>query len=167
LRRNARNRHKALLDAGIVRKKSGFLPSISLWRNGTMRRSNFLQKRGMSTPVLIVDDSAMARKMLQRALPANWDVEITHASNGHEAIAAYRAGKAAVMFLDLTMPDMDGYAVLEALRRENLNCFVVVVSADIQPLAQDRVKQLGAIGFVRKPVTAEKLEPLLKEYGVL
>ena len=121
----------------------------------------------MSTPVLIVDDSAMARKMLERALPSGWDVQITHAANGNEALAAYRAGKAAVMFLDLTMPDMDGYQVLEALRREQLNCFVIVVSADIQPLAQDRVKRLGAIGFVRKPVTAEKLVPLLKEYGVL
>jgi len=120
----------------------------------------------MPIPVLIVDDSAMARKMLERALPAGWDISITHAANGHEALAAYRAGKAAVMFLDLTMPDMDGYEVLETLRREHLDCFVVVVSADIQPLAQERVKKLGAIGFVRKPVTAEKLEPLLKEYGV-
>jgi len=120
----------------------------------------------MSTPVLIVDDSAMARKMLQRALPADWDVEVTHAANGHEAIEAYRAGKAAVMFLDLTMPDMDGYQVLETLRRENLDCFVVVVSADVQPLAQARVMELGAIGFVRKPVTAAKLAPILEEYGV-
>jgi len=121
----------------------------------------------MSTPVLIVDDSAMARKMLQRALPNDWDVEVTHAANGVEALQAYRAGKAAVMFLDLTMPDMDGYQVLETLRRESLDSFVIVVSADVQPLAQERVKQLGAIGFVRKPVTAEKLAPLLREYGVL
>jgi hypothetical protein len=34
-------------------------------------------------------------------------------------------------------------------------------------MAQERVKQLGAIGFVRKPVTAEKIAPLLEEYGVL
>lgn len=121
----------------------------------------------MSTPVLIVDDSAMARKMLQRALPADWDISVTHAANGNEAMAAYREGKAAVMFLDLTMPDMDGYQVLEALRRESLDSFVIVVSADMQLLAQERVRKLGAIGFVCKPVTAEKLTPLLKEYGVM
>jgi CheY-like chemotaxis protein len=121
----------------------------------------------MRTPVLIVDDSAMARKMLQRALPAHWDIEVSHAANGIEALDAYRAGKAAVMFLDLTMPDMDGYQVLRTLRRESLDCFVIVVSADVQPMAQERVKQLGAIGFVRKPVTAEKIAPLLEEYGVL
>ena len=37
------------------------------------------------------------------------------------------------MFLDLTMPEMDGFEVLETLRAEGLNCLVVVVSADIQP----------------------------------
>lgn len=121
----------------------------------------------MTTPVTVVDDSALARKMLIRALPADWEVDITQAANGHEALAAYRAGRAGVMFLDLQMPDMDGYQVLETLRRENLDSFVVVVSADIQPLAQQRVKDLGAIGFVRKPVQADEIGSLLRQYGVM
>jgi len=109
----------------------------------------------------------MARKMLIKALPASWDVEISQAGNGVEAMEAYRAGKAAVMFLDLTMPVMDGYQVLEALQKEDLNSFVIVISADIQPIAQQRVKDLGAIAFVKKPVTSEVLEEVLKKYGVL
>lgn len=109
----------------------------------------------------------MARKMLIKALPASWDVEISQAGNGVEAMEAYRAGKAAVMFLDLTMPVMDGYQVLEALQSEDLNSFVIVISADIQPIAQQRVKDLGAIAFVKKPVTSEVLEEVLKKYGVL
>jgi two-component system chemotaxis response regulator CheY len=121
----------------------------------------------MSVPVLVVDDSAMARKMLIKALPPSWDVEISQAGNGVEAMDAYRAGKAAVMFLDLTMPVMDGYQVLEALQKEDLNSFVIVISADIQPIAQQRVKDLGAIAFVKKPVTSEVLEDVLKKYGVL
>lgn len=121
----------------------------------------------MGLPVLIVDDSAMARKMLARALPQDLDVELSQAANGLEALEACHAGKAALMFLDLTMPEMDGFGVLETLRREQLECFVVVVSADIQPIAQQRVRDLGAIGFVQKPVTAEKLAPILREYGLL
>ena len=109
----------------------------------------------------------MARKMLVRSLPAEWDVELRQASNGVEALAAYRQGDVDVMFLDLTMPEMDGFEVLETLRAEGLNCLVVVVSADIQPEAQERVKRLGAIAFVKKPVAAEKLGPVLREYGVL
>ncbi|WP_148715154.1 response regulator [Chitinolyticbacter meiyuanensis] len=120
----------------------------------------------MPTPILVVDDSVMARKMLIKALPPSWDVEITQAGNGIEALAAYRAGKAEVMFLDLTMPEMDGYTVLETLQREGLNSFVVVVSADIQPMARERVRQLGAVAFVKKPVDAAQIEAILREYGI-
>ncbi len=121
----------------------------------------------MPLPVLVVDDSATARKMLIKALPAEWDVEITEASNGEEALQAYRAGKAAVMFLDLTMPGLDGYGVLEALRKEDMNSLVIVVSADIQPRARERVLSMGAIAFVKKPVNAETIASVLREYGVL
>jgi len=119
----------------------------------------------MPVSVLVVDDSAMARKMLIKSLPAHWEMEITQASNGVEAVEAYRAGKAEIMFLDLTMPIMDGYQVLETLRQEDMNSLVIVVSADIQPIAQQRVKSLGAIAFVKKPVTSEVIESVLKEYG--
>jgi len=120
----------------------------------------------MPTRILVVDDSAMARKMLIKSLPAAWDVEIQQASNGMEAIAAYRSGEFDVMFLDLTMPEMDGFQVLEALRREELNCLVIVVSADIQPAARERVRQLGAIAFVPKPIDPDKVRTVLHEYGV-
>ncbi|WP_428825367.1 response regulator [Azonexus sp. IMCC34842] len=121
----------------------------------------------MSVSVLVVDDSPIARKMLIRALPADWDIEITQATGGAEALAAYRAGKVEVMFLDLTMPDIDGYQVLETLRREDMNCLVIVVSADIQPAAVDRVLAMGAIAFVRKPVDATKIEAVLRQYGIV
>ncbi|HRI90610.1 MAG: response regulator [Candidatus Accumulibacter sp.] len=121
----------------------------------------------MSVSVLVVDDSAMARKMLIRALPPDWDITITQASNGAEALARYRQGVVDVMFLDLTMPEMDGYQVLETLRREDLNCLVIVVSADIQEAAQARVRAMGAIAFIKKPVDAERIKAVLKEYGLL
>jgi CheY-like chemotaxis protein len=121
----------------------------------------------MATPITIVDDSAMSRKLMVRALPPGWDVSITQATNGVEALEAYRDGKADVMFLDLTMPVMDGYEVLETLKREGLNSFVIVVSADIQPKAQERVMGLGAMAFVRKPVSTEEISRILREFGII
>ena len=121
----------------------------------------------MSVSVLVVDDSPMARKMLIRSLPPNWDIEISQAGNGLEALEAYRAGKVDVMFLDLTMPEMDGYQVLETLRKEDLNCLVIVCCADIQPRAQERVLGMGAIAFIKKPVDAQKIEAVLKKYGIV
>lgn len=108
----------------------------------------------------------MARKMLIKSLPPEWDIDIRQAGSGAEALHAYREGKVDVMFLDLTMPDIDGYQVLETLRREDLNCLVVVVSADVQEKALTRVLDLGAIAFVKKPVDAQKLQAVLKQYGI-
>lgn len=120
----------------------------------------------MGLPVLVVDDSTLARRLLINALPDAWDIDVSQASNGSDAIAAYREGRASVMFLDLTMPGMTGFDVLETVRAEGLDSFVIVVSADIQPEARARVKALGAVAFVEKPVSSEKLLPILKEYGL-
>jgi len=121
----------------------------------------------MTVSVLVVDDSPMARKMLVKALPPDWDVEVTQVGSGVEALAIYRAGRVDVMFLDLTMPEMDGYQVLETLRSEDLNCLVIVVSADVQPRARERVLNLGAIDFIKKPVDAQKIETVLRLYGIV
>lgn len=120
----------------------------------------------MPVSILVVDDSPIARKMLIRALPANWDVEITQAATGADALTTYRSGKIDVIFLDLTMPEMDGYEVLKTLRHEDPNCLVIVVSADVQPKAQERILQLGAISFIKKPVEATKIEAVLKQHGI-
>lgn len=120
----------------------------------------------MALPVLVVDDSALARKLLINALPDDWDVEVSEAVNGTEALAAYREGRASVMFLDLTMPGMTGFAVLAQLRAEGADTAVIVVSADVQAGAKERVKAGGAIAFVEKPVSAQKIELVLREYGL-
>ena len=121
----------------------------------------------MATPILICDDSSFARKQMARALPKDWDVEITFAENGQEGVDAIRAGKGEVVFLDLTMPVMDGYGALEIIKKEDLPAMVVVVSGDIQPEAMARVKQLGAMDFIKKPINEEKITLVLTEFGIL
>lgn len=121
----------------------------------------------MPTRILIVDDSPFARKLLQKALPSGPAVEVSQVGSGREAVEHCRTGRVDVMFLDLTMPDMDGYQVLEALRRNGSRCLVIVVSADVQPEAQERVRQLGAAAFVRKPADASRIQATLRDHGVL
>lgn len=120
----------------------------------------------MGIPVLICDDSNMARKQVARSLPPGWDVDITFATNGLEGLEAIKEGKGEVTFLDLTMPEMDGYGVLEHVHKEGLNAIIVVISGDIQPEAHERVKSLGAVDFIKKPVSKEKLLSVLNTYGL-
>lgn len=121
----------------------------------------------MTIPLLICDDSSMARKQVARSLPPEWDVDITYAVNGVEGIEAIRQGKVEMVFLDLTMPEMDGYEVLELVKQEKHKAIVIVISGDIQPEARERVMKLGALEFIKKPINQEKLEEVLRTYGLL
>lgn len=120
----------------------------------------------MSTRLLICDDSNMARKQVARSLPDGWDVDISFAVNGAEGIEAIKAGKGDVLLLDLNMPVMDGYEVLETIVKEDLPTLTIVISGDIQPEAHQRVTSLGALDFIQKPVNKEKLTEILLSYGV-
>ena len=81
----------------------------------------------MTTPILICDDSSLARKQMARALPAGWDVEVTFAENGREGLEAIRAGKGEIVFLDLNMPEMGGLEVMQAVRFMDLGRHVPVL----------------------------------------
>lgn len=120
----------------------------------------------MTTPIIICDDSSFARKQLASALPEDCDVEITFAKDGQEGLTALKKNKIEIMFLDLNMPGLDGYQTLEAMKEDGIKTKVIVVSGDIQPDAQKRVKGLGAAEFIKKPVSKEEIAGLLKKFGV-
>lgn len=121
----------------------------------------------MPVSLLICDDSNMARKQLLRLLPEAWQARVTLACNGREGLEAIRAGKGALIFLDLTMPELDGYEVLQHMRQEGLGGKTIVISADIQPEARARVLALGALDFIRKPVAPDVLRDVLQRHGFL
>ncbi len=120
----------------------------------------------MTTPVLICDDSSVARKQMARSLPADWDIEVSFAGNGQEALEAIKKGLGDILFLDLNMPVMDGYETLEQIQKLDLPTMVIVVSGDIQPEAHERVKKLGAIEFIKKPIEGNTLVDLLERFGL-
>jgi len=117
--------------------------------------------------VLIVDDSRTARMMLKKALPPALGADVLEAAGGGEAISRVNDDRIDLMFLDLTMPDIDGYQVLRTLQETGRTPPTIVVSADIQALAQQRVRQLGAMAFVKKSLTPTDLASVLQRAGLL
>ncbi len=117
-------------------------------------------------PLLVCDDSGMARKQLIRSLPADRPFRITQATNGVEGLQAIRAGDGQVVLLDLTMPELDGFGVLSQLREEGLSADVIVVSGDVQEEAVRRAKALGARAFIKKPADPLQLAAALDELGL-
>jgi len=119
----------------------------------------------MPTHILICDDSSLARKQMARALPPGLAGDIAFVSSGEEALSIIRHGQMDLLFLDLNMPGMDGYQVLQQIQKEDLPVLTIVVSGDIQPEARDRVRKLGAIEFIKKPTDTGHVARLLEEYG--
>ncbi|MDW3081519.1 response regulator, partial [Vibrio sp. 1403] len=112
---------------------------------------------------LICDDSALARKQMARSLPATLNPDITFAIHGKNALEELAQKEFKLMFLDLTMPEMDGFETLENMQRLGNKTPVVVVSGDIQPKAKERVFALGAKAFIQKPIAKDELKNALKE----
>ena len=115
--------------------------------------------------ILVTDDSKMARKMVIKTLNENItdNLEIFEAQNGQEALDLYKELSPKIVFLDLTMPIMDGFTALEKIKEFDKNAKVVVISADIQKLSMDRVLQLGAFNFVKKPIDSSKMKQIFEK----
>ena len=97
--------------------------------------------------------------------PAAGDYSIREAGNVEEALKLYRAQASDVVFLDLTTPVMDGFETLKHLRALDSQAKVVAVSADIQKEAKKEVMTNGALAFVAKPPTPEKIADIFMKLG--
>jgi CheY-like chemotaxis protein len=111
---------------------------------------------------LVVDDSRFARKVLLKSLtPQVPDAEILQAENGQLALDIVKDQHVDVVFLDLTMPVMDGYEALPLMIAAKPGLNVIVVSADVQPQAKEQVLALGAKYHIQKPINADKMKEIL------
>ena len=111
--------------------------------------------------LLLVDDSPISRKILRKLLPSE-GYEIREASSGLECLAEHHRQPADLIFLDLTMPGMDGFETLARLKALDPKVKVVVVTADIQTTSQSRCLELGALQVICKPPKAEVLGQALE-----
>lgn len=118
---------------------------------------------------LVCDDSKIARKMLIKSLKSllGEDIEIVEASNGIEAIQAYSENSPILTFMDLTMPEMNGFDAVKNICEKDKNAKIIVVSADIQEGSMVKAKENGALGFIKKPINEESLKPVLIKLKVL
>ena len=122
--------------------------------------------RGGRVKALIVDDSAMMRKIVERALrQAGVNLtEVIQANNGVEALAFLREAMGGtgfdLIFSDINMPIMDGLEFLRQISAQNLAKDVPVIMITTES-SEEHVKQAiqaGAKGYIRKPFTAEQVK---------
>jgi DNA-binding response OmpR family regulator len=118
--------------------------------------------------VLVVDDEASVRQALERALRLE-GFAVATAAGGREALDLVREHPPAVIVLDVTMPDLDGIAVVKRIRADGLDVPVCILSA--RDDVDDRVAglQAGADDYLVKPFAlaelTARLEALLRRRG--
>lgn len=110
----------------------------------------------MNAKVLIVDDSALARRTVRQALEELGHT-VEEASDGAQALERYYISKPELVILDMVMSGMYGLEVLAKLREMDPAARVIVATADIQTTTADQVKAAGAKGILNKPVNRQQL----------
>lgn len=110
---------------------------------------------------LIVDDEPLARRNIRILLKDEPEVEIVgEAASGREALALIRKYSPALVFLDIQMPEMDGFAVLENIEAEQLPVIVFVTAFDQYAL---KAFEFHALDYLLKPFDDARFEKALRQ----
>src|SRR5947208_8356789 len=115
-----------------------------------------------SAPIraLIADDEALARKFIRRMLKDDHDVEIVgECSNGKEAVTMIKKQNPDVVFLDVQMPEMDGFAVLESIGVERLPEIIFATAYEQYAI---RAFELHALDYLLKPFDQARFKDAIK-----
>jgi two-component system chemotaxis response regulator CheY len=119
----------------------------------------------MALNVLIVDDSAAIRKILERVL-RHTDFQlgdVLEAGDGKEALAKLNGGNIGLILSDINMPNMDGLELLQHVKANDEWKTLPIIMVTTEG-SQDKVMQaiqLGATGYIRKPFTADQIKEKL------
>ena len=112
--------------------------------------------------ILIVDDEPLARELIREMLKAEKDCEfINEAKNGREAVELIRAGAPDVVFLDIQMPDMDGFEVLEALSIKELLRIPAIIFVTAYDQYALQAFEYHALDYLLKPFDRERFTTTL------
>jgi two-component system, cell cycle response regulator DivK len=114
--------------------------------------------------ILIVDDSASNRELL-RSILENAGHVVTEAADGEEALAAMAAAPPALAIVDIQMPRLDGYGVLERMLADERLRGTPVIALTAYAMERDRERGLAAgfQAYLTKPITLRLLRQVLAE----
>lgn len=103
--------------------------------------------------ILVVDDSKVMREMIVACLRAEPGLRFTHAASGLEAIERLSLTRFDLVFLDLNMPDIGGFEVLEFVRAQDVmrHVPIIVVTTRGDESSRERALSSGATRFMTKP----------------
>jgi two-component system chemotaxis response regulator CheY len=116
----------------------------------------------MSRTVMIVDDSMIMTQKLSVMVRDLGHQVVRVCKDGAEALRDYPLVKPDVVTMDITMPGMDGIETMTLIKAANPNARVIMVTSHGQEAMVVKALEAGALGYVLKPVTKERLSAMIE-----
>ncbi len=113
--------------------------------------------------VLVVDDSLIIRKKITKLVTQLGHEVVNGAKNGQEAIDNYNSMKPDLVTMDITMPDMDGIEAVGHIIKADPEAKIIMVTSHGQEDMVIKSIKAGAVGYMLKPVTQDKLATSIGE----
>ena len=111
----------------------------------------------MAKKVLVVDDSPIIHNLLTKALEKHGYQVCGNAKNGKEGVELYALEKPDIVFMDITMPIMDGLEAVREIRGKDDQAKIIMLSAMGDQEVMDEAKDLGVQTFLKKPFNEYKI----------
>jgi len=116
--------------------------------------------------ILIVDDASFMRMMIKDALQKNGYDDLHEAADGLQAVEKYDELKPDIVFMDITMPNMDGLEALKTIKGKDPNAIVVMCSAMGQESMVIEAIKTGARDFIVKPFKPDRIMKTLSSLNI-
>ena len=113
--------------------------------------------------MMIVDDSLVMRRKIERSVAIDQITNIVTATNGKEAVTLFKREMPELVTMDLTMPELDGVQAVKQIVEMNPSVRILVVSALADKLTAIKAIENGARGFLCKPIDDQALNDALQE----
>ena len=146
------------IESDFKIKKTTFIDPYSASR--IQKKHIFAQNLKKMTKILIIDDEAPIRRVLREILE-NEGYQVDEAANGMEALQHIKEQEFDAVFCDIKMPEMDGFEVLEAIRKESDVPVIMLSGHATNENAADTIKK-GAFDFIQKPPDLNRLLMILR-----
>jgi PAS domain S-box-containing protein len=160
---------KIWFDSELNKGSSFYFSHPDEKRTGKSQESDHKEKAKAEQPnlsgkkILVAEDDEYSFKLLETMLNMT-GAEVLHASDGNRAVEIFHNSKIDLVFLDIRLPGLDGYEILDSIRKENNTVPVIAQTAYAMPEDKLKSRKSGFDSHITKPISLNKLFIILNTY---
>ncbi|MEZ5672947.1 MAG: response regulator [Thiotrichaceae bacterium] len=129
------------------------------------KNAAILQKLQGQGIILVIDDDVIVREVLKNHL-TQLGYSVATAANGREGFRLAKKLRPDAILLDVLMPEMDGWELLEGLKNHPILCDIPVIMTSIEEGKATKGNALGAMDYLTKPISGEQLATVLSKHKI-